>query len=61
LRPFDTDLCGFVMLGQGAAILVLEEMEHAKARGANILCELTRYAANGGGYQFNANMIFIIF
>lgn len=50
LRPFDTDLCGFV-IGEGAAILVLEEMEHAKARGANLLCELMRYAANGDGYH----------
>ncbi len=52
-RAYDADRDGFVISG-GGSILVLEEYEHAKARGAKILCELTGYGATSDGYDMVA-------
>ena len=52
-RAFDVDRDGFVF-GAGGGIVVLESLEHAKARGAKIYGELTGYAATGDGYDMVA-------
>ena len=52
-RPFDKDREGFLM-GEGAGILVLEALEYAQARGANILCELTGYGTTDDAHHISA-------
>ena len=52
-KPFDLNRDGFV-LSEGAALLVLEEIEHAKARGANIICEMVGYGATDYAYHITS-------
>lgn len=52
-KPFDLNRDGFV-LSEGAAFLILEELEHAKARGANIICEMVGYGATDDAHHITS-------
>jgi len=52
-RPFDADRNGFI-IGEGGGIIILEELEHAKSRGAHIYAEMAGYGLSGDGYHMAA-------
>jgi len=52
-RPFDKDRDGFLM-GEGAGVLIIETLEHAQARGATILCELSGYGTTDDAHHISA-------
>jgi 3-oxoacyl-[acyl-carrier-protein] synthase II len=52
-RPFDAQRCGFV-IAEGAGIVILEELEHAKTRGVEIYAEVVGYGCSGDGYHMTA-------